>query len=103
MCWLTGFALLRSMNAAVGLEESADCRLCHQAPEKADHILRDCPALLQHRWECFGAYQLAVDAEWEVSALCRFLRDERVSNLEDSEVDGSDPPAEYTSEDDELR
>ena len=91
------------MNAAVGLEESADCRLCHQVPKKADHILRECPALNQHRWECFGAFQLGEDAEWELSGLLRFLQDERVHTLEDSEDTGNLLPEEEPSDDDELR
>ena len=71
--------------------------------EKADHILRECPALNQHRWECFGAFQLVGNVEWEVSALTQFLQDERVRTLEDSESTDDGPPPDYTSDEAELR
>ena len=87
----------------MGLAESADCRLCGQHPEKADHILRECTALLQHRWDSFGTPQFTPDMDWEVSGLRRFLQDARVSDLETSEDDDRQSLASYVSEDDELR
>ena len=73
---------------------------CAQAPEKVDHILRECPALNQHRWECFGTFQLAPGMPWEVSAGVKFLGDPRVSSLEDSTEDNDPPAAPLSDEDD---
>ena len=100
--WLTGFAFLQSPNAKVNTEEDDQCRLCAQAPEKADHILRVCPALNQLRWECFGMYQLTGEVGWEVSAVVRFLGDQRVCSLEDSEDSGGSQGV-YDSDDEEIR
>ena len=46
---------------------------------------------------------MAGDVEWEVSALSRFLRDERVRTLEDSESADDGPPPDYTSDEAEIR
>ena len=43
-----------------------------------------CPKLNQYLCECFSIYQLEDDADWEVSAMAKFLRDEKVRFLEDS-------------------
>ena len=75
-----------------GISEDDTCRLCALAPEKADHILRQCPALNQLRWESFGKFQLAAGDPWEVKGLTRFLQDERVRSLEDSEEDDLSQP-----------
>ena len=91
--WLTGFAFLQAPNALRGLTEDDNCRLCAIAPEKADHILRQCPALNQLRWESFGKFH------WEVKGLARFLQAERVRSLEDSEEDLSQPNQEEGSAD----
>ena len=93
--WLTGFAFLRDPNARINGDEAEEddrCRLCAQAPEKADHVLRECPALQQLRWECFGAYHLDPGMAWEVAAVIKFLADPRVSSLEDSDDVDGDPP-----------
>ena len=101
--WLTGFAFLRSKNFQLGLDDGDICRICAQAPEKAEHIFRECPALNQHRWECFGVFQLAPGVEWEVQSLLKFLADERVRSLEDSAEDGeATRPPDIESEEEEI-
>ena len=102
--WLSGFAFLRGLGAKINGEDGDDdsCRLCEEAVEKADHILRECPALNQHRWDCFGTYQLSSGMGWEVMAVHKFLSDQRVRSLEDSDPDDTGQDA-YESSDAELR
>ena len=103
MRWLTGFAFLRGPNANSNAEAEADtdCRMCAGAVEKADHLLRECPALDHLREECFGTSKLAGNDRWEISSLVKFLSDESIKSLEDPEepIEQGD----YTSEEEELR
>ena len=85
---MTGHAFLQVQNQRAGQEVDPLCRLCGSAPERADHVLRECPALGVLRAECFGMHLWQIGQEWEVGGLIRFLSDERVLSLEDSEEDG---------------
>ena len=100
--WTTGHAFLQVQNQRAGQEVDPTCRLCGLAPEKADHILRDCPALGALRHECFGSYFWQKDQEWEMGGLIKFLSDERVLSLEDNEEDSTEL-AGYISDDMETR
>ena len=94
---------LQQRSSGEGWKRAQTAASVDNNPEKADHVLRECPRLNQLRWECFGALQLTSETEWEVSALCRFLKDDRVSTLEDSGETGGNPPGDYISDDEELR
>ena len=100
--WVTGHAFLQVQNQRAGQDVDATCRLCNSAPEKADHILRECPALGSLRAECFGGHIWQDGQQWEVGGLAKFLSDDRVLNLEVQE-DVSPQSTDYHSDDTEAR
>ena len=101
--WITGHAFLQVQNQRAGQEVDPECRLCGQSPEKADHILRECPALGPLREECFGFHLWRDGQEWEMGGLIKFLSDDRVLRLEDSEDGSMDDGGGYISDDMEAR
>ena len=86
--WLTGHTFLRLQNFRAGMTALSVCRLCGRKPERADHILLECPRLSGLRTSSFGAAYIDTDKErpsWEVGDLMKFLSAEWVLNLEEEE------------------
>ena len=86
--WLTGHVFLRLQNFRAGTSAISVCRLCGQKPERADHILLECPRLGELRMDCFGSAYIDTDEErpdWEVGDLLEFLAAAGVANLEEEE------------------
>ena len=88
--WLTGHAFLRLQNFRAGTTALSVCRLCGRKPERADHILLECPRLSNLRVDCFGSAYIDVDVDderpdWRVGDLLKFLSAEVVASLEEEE------------------
>ena len=63
------------------------CRLCGTVPERADHILLECPRLSAVRSDCFRAHVLPPTPAWEVDWLLKFVENDVVVELEESPED----------------
>ena len=98
--WLTGHAFLGLQNFRCGLEASSVCRLCGLVPERADHLLLECPRLAVLRSSCFRVWEPAGNPRWEVDWIVKFVESPPVLRLEsrqdclsggdDDEVDDDD-------------
>ena len=65
------------------------CRLCGRKPERADHILLECPRLSGLRTDCFGSVYIDTDEErpnWEVGDIVKFISAPGVVDLEEEET-----------------
>ena len=62
--------------------------MCGLVPERADHILLECPRLLGLRAECFRTWIPGESPNWEVDRLLKFLESDAVKDLE--EPDGKE-------------
>ena len=94
--WLTGHTFLRLQNFRAGTTAMSVCRLCGRKPERADHILLECPRLSGLRINCFGAAYIDTDEEkpsWEVGDLMKFLSVDWVRSLEEEEPGNSEEEA----------
>ena len=85
--WLTGHAFLGLQNFRCGLELSSHCRLCGLVPERADHLLLECPRLANLRATCFRTWNTSDDPQWEVDWIVRFVEDPVVLRLESGDAD----------------
>ena len=93
--WLTGHAFLGLQDFRAGTVAVSVCRLCALVPERADHLLLECPGLSNTRTECFGAFGPRVDNdEWEIGEFLRYLERIGAAEMEKS------PDAAETSEGD---
>ena len=86
MRWLTGHTFLKLQNFRCGIETTSVCRLCGLVPERADHILLECPKLNVLRAECFRTWDTGPNPHWEVDWILKFLEDGVVEHLEESEL-----------------
>jgi ribonuclease HI len=59
-----------------------ECRLCQQADEESNHVIRDCPAIVALRLKYFGESYLEKDWAWEPAHLLAFLQDPEIAILE---------------------
>ena len=82
MRWLTGHAFLGLQNFRTGTEVSSVCRLCGLVPERADHLLLECPRLAVLRSDCFRVWAPARNPRWEVDWIVKFVESPRVLLLE---------------------
>ena len=90
--WLTGHAFLRLQNFRAGTTALSTCRLCGRKPERADHILLECPRLSGLRTDCFGSAYIDGEEEspdWEVGDFLKFITVPEVANLEEEELEDS--------------
>ena len=83
--WLTGHAFLGLQDFRAGTTAISVCRLCGQVPERADHVLLDCPRLAQQRLDILGGATLDKrNLEWEVNSVLRFMKETGAEDMEGS-------------------
>ena len=83
--WLTGHAYLGLQNFRCGLEPISTCRLCGQVPERADHLLLECPRLINLRESCFKTWVPSRNPRWEVDWIAKFVESPPILRLESRE------------------
>ena len=83
--WLTGHAYLGLQNFRCGSEPTSTCRLCGQVPERADHLLLECPRLAVLRSDCFKTWEPSRNPRWEVDWIAKFVESPPVLRLESRE------------------
>ena len=79
-----------SSNAVVSQTQAMAqiCRGCHQAPERACHIIQECHGYDNLRRKHFGTPSLPSDKpSWDPSQMQGFLREPTILHLEDPEED----------------
>ena len=84
---MTGHAFLGLQNFRCGLEPTSVCRLCGLVPERADHLLLECPRLSTLRSDCFRSWVPSPSPRWEVDWIVKFVEDDRVLSLEEDHED----------------
>jgi hypothetical protein len=57
------------------------CRLCKDAPETPEHLIRGCPTLMTKRREIFNQESLEANFEWSIKQIQRFIEGSVVGNL----------------------
>ena len=80
--WITGHAFLGLQNFRCGSEATSACRLCGLVPERADHLLLECPKLAVLRSDCFRVWEPARNPRWEVDWIVKFVESPTVLRLE---------------------
>jgi hypothetical protein len=65
------------------------CRLCGEAREESNHIIRECPALTRTRLETL--FQITITDEWFVLGLLHFLTSPVVARLENDNLTNTVP------------
>ena len=63
------------------------CRMCGNSIEEPVHIIKECEAFWQERFNEFECLEWHSDKEWQVDQMIRFLNKIRVRNLEEEEDD----------------
>ena len=77
--WISGHCnLMRHRHLKTGVDPR--CRLCGEADETPDHLMHDCPALIQERMDCFGV-PLGRNPNWTVKGLHKFITCSKVYPL----------------------
>jgi ribonuclease HI/retron-type reverse transcriptase len=59
-----------------------ECRLCQQADEESNHVIRECTAIVALRRQYFGEDYLDAGWAWEPAQLLDFLQDPEIAILE---------------------
>ena len=93
--FITGHAFLRKQNAYVRYGPGSNqenipfdeikCRMCGESVEEPVHIIKECEAFWQERFQEFECIEWHPDKEWNVDQMIRFLNEIRVRNLEEEE------------------
>ena len=85
---LTGHSFLKYHRSKVKPSVNPGCRFCPAIREESAHIILDCPAFQEQRFNCFWEYQpQSISTVWQ---LLLFLTDPRVSCLEQDSSSGGD-------------
>jgi ribonuclease HI len=85
---LTGHSRLNYHQSLQQPGLSPTCRLCGEAPEESQHIIRSCPALSSTRLACM--WQITITDTWEIQGLLNFLTMPQVARLANGDPIG--PP-----------
>ena len=90
--FITGHAFLRKHNAYVrhgtnkGIPfDEVKCRMCGNSPEEPVHIIKECDAFCQERFNVFDCVEWFSDRNWSVDQMVQFLGKIRIRNLENEE------------------
>ena len=87
--FISGHCFLRRQNVLTHLRnDTIICRLCGEDEERAEHIIRYCPALWRERHDAFGVWRTFLDEnnpEWKVNQISKFVNSIRVQHLEKRE------------------
>ena len=66
------------------MEATSSCRLCGMVPERADHLLHECPRLASLGSQCFKTWEPSPNPRWEIDWVTKFVEDDLVMPLEES-------------------
>ena len=75
------------MNLQDGINDPGSCRLCMEDEESSYHIIGECPAMEQIRFEIFHRNILGEKPIWEIPQVEKFLRISQVGNM----LEGEEP------------
>jgi hypothetical protein len=81
---ITGFSKLNYPQSLQQPGLSPICRLCGEAREESNHIIRECPALTRTRLETL--FQITITDKWFVLGLLHFLTSPVVARLENDNI-----------------
>jgi hypothetical protein len=59
------------------------CRLCLEVEETSWHVIAECSALIQKRWEIFHLTIIYNPLNWSIKQVTRFLRESSIGDLLD--------------------
>jgi hypothetical protein len=59
------------------------CRLLQEDEETSWHVIAECPALIQKRWEIFHQPIIYNHPNWSIKQVTRFLRESSIGDLLD--------------------
>ena len=78
---LTGHSFLKYHRSKVDPAVDPQCRLCQEANEESAHIILECPAFQEERFQCFWEYQpTSITVIWQ---LLLFLSHPKISCMEE--------------------